>query len=167
MDVPVKVMAMLEENTTGIPVILLLDEKQNQILPIWIGHPEAQAIGIAYSEVETSRPLTHELFARTLDQLGMRIEKVRIPKVEDGTFFAELFVKNGQDSVIFDARPSDSIALALHHNAPLFVSAEVMMGSAHPNPFSQTDFSAAEVSPRDLDSLKRVLEAARNREYCE
>ncbi|MCM8812676.1 MAG: bifunctional nuclease family protein, partial [Candidatus Omnitrophica bacterium] len=93
--------------------------------PIIIGVAEAAAIKMRVSNVQPPRPLTHDLLNNIIVALGGTLERVVINKLEGNTFFARLFIRRGDDAMEVDARPSDSIALALRAEAPVFVEEEV------------------------------------------
>jgi bifunctional DNase/RNase len=107
-------------------VVILREMDGNRFLPIWIGQFEAEAIAMCLQEVEAVRPMTHDLLKSVLQGLGAVLEKVEIHNLQDDVFYARLIVKNGNQSLEFDARPSDSIALAVRVHAQIFVSEEVM-----------------------------------------
>ncbi|MDP2233707.1 MAG: bifunctional nuclease family protein [Actinomycetota bacterium] len=111
------------------PVIVLrpLDDEPfaNRLLPIWIGHPEATAIMLAIEGVETPRPMTHDLLKGTIDALDAVVSRVEVTRVEDGTFYAAVVLRAEERGTVVDARPSDSIALAVRCGAPIFVAEEV------------------------------------------
>jgi len=107
--------------------IIVLKERDGQkFLPIVIGINEAAAIKMKLSQTKAPRPLTHDLLSSVIDTLGFSLEKVVINDLVEWTFFAKLYLKNN-DSIkkIIDARPSDSIALALRMNSPIFVEEKV------------------------------------------
>jgi bifunctional DNase/RNase len=119
------------------PVIILrpLDDESvdNRILPIWIGTPEATSILLALEGAEPPRPMTHDLMRNVIEQLGYTVRRVEITRVAEGTFFASLIVQRdgaGAAELEIDARPSDSIALAIRAGAPLFVAEEVLDAAA-------------------------------------
>jgi bifunctional DNase/RNase len=96
-----------------------------RLLPIWIGLYEGGAIGMALAGQQFPRPLTHDLFVNVVNELSGKIKHVVITELKDSTFFAEVcFVKDNQDIVI-DARPSDSVALAVRVNCPILVNDQV------------------------------------------
>jgi hypothetical protein len=108
-------------------LIVLKEKGGSRMLPIVIGLNEASAIKLKISGFNPPRPLTHDLFYSTLENLQASIERVVINKLEENTFHAQLFIKAGSGLVkIMDARPSDSIALAVRAHAPIFVEDEIM-----------------------------------------
>jgi len=111
--------------TTNSPVVTLSPKDSNKILPIWIGHYEAWAIGMEMSGVVSKRPLTHDLLYIVVKSLGGEIDKIAVTELKDQTFYAKIFVKTNGTIVEVDARPSDSIALALKAKAPIFVNEEL------------------------------------------
>jgi bifunctional DNase/RNase len=104
------------------PVVTLVDSDELRVFPIWIGLAEARAI---HSELEGRkhfRPLTHDLLARIIDEVDGKIQRVVITRIEDNVFFATLEIKKKNGKLIeIDARPSDSIVLALKFDAPIFI----------------------------------------------
>lgn len=122
--IQVKVEQLLLSNV-GFAVILKSLEGE-KALPIVIGAAEAQSIAIYINKVETPRPLTHDLLKTMLDFLECRLIRVEIHKLEEGTFFANLILEQGGKELQMDARPSDSIAIALRSNAKIYVHDAVM-----------------------------------------
>ena len=111
-------------------LIVLKEKGGNRILPIVIGLNEASAIKLKISGFKPPRPLTHDLLHSTIENLEASIDKVIIDKLEENTFHAKLLIKTGSGKVkTVDARPSDSIALAVRAHAPIFVEEEVMKQS--------------------------------------
>ena len=111
----------------GEQVIVLREKGGARLLPIIIGISEVTAIKMHVSGIQPPRPLTHDLLAATIDQLGAALDRVVITKLESNTFFAKLLLRTKEDVVVeVDARPSDSIALALRADAPIFVADEVL-----------------------------------------
>ena len=111
----------------GEQVIVLKERGGNRLLPIIIGISEVTAIKMKISGIEPPRPLTHDLLKSTIAQLGATLEKILITKLEFNTFFAKLVLRTkegGTEEV--DARPSDSVALALRADAPIFVATGVL-----------------------------------------
>ncbi len=111
----------------GEQVIVLKERGGNRVLPIIIGISEVTAIKMKISGIQPPRPLTHDLLKNTIAQLGATLDRIIITKLEFNTFFATLVLKTkeGQREDV-DARPSDSIAVALRSDAPIFVAEDVL-----------------------------------------
>ncbi|MFA4983729.1 MAG: bifunctional nuclease family protein [Candidatus Omnitrophota bacterium] len=111
-------------------LIVLKEKNGSRVLPIVIGLAEASAIKLKISGFNPPRPLTHDLFYSAIENLDAAVERIIIDKLEDSTFHAKLVLKtsSGENKVI-DARPSDSIALAVRARAPIFVEDEVLKNS--------------------------------------
>lgn len=108
-------------------IIILREKNGSRILPIVIGINEAIAIKLKLSKIEPPRPLTHDLLAKIVEGLGAKLEKVVIDSLAENTFFAKLhFINTQNEKIIIDARPSDSIALAVRLKSPIFVEEEVL-----------------------------------------
>src|ERR1044071_6465055 len=103
--------------------VVVLQEKDGQrLLPIWIGQPEAESIVMQMHNIKRVRPLTHDLCKSLIVGLGGSLKKVYITRVEKNTYYAELHIARDGDVVQVDARPSDSIAIALRLSAPIFAA---------------------------------------------
>ena len=111
----------------GEQVVVLKERGGNRLLPIIIGISEVTAIKMKISGIQPPRPLTHDLLQSTIAQLGATLSRVVITKLEFNTFFAKLILQSKDGSLQeVDARPSDSIAVALRADAPIFVAEEVL-----------------------------------------
>ena len=111
-------------------VIVLKEKDGSRPIPIVIGFMEASSIKIRISGLDVPRPLTHDLLAQVIEVLGGRLEKVTIDKLVSNTFFAKLDIRTQANELkVVDARPSDSIALAVRLKAPIYVSEEVAQKS--------------------------------------
>jgi hypothetical protein len=108
--------------TTNSPVVTLSPVGSDKILPIWIGHYEAWAIGMEISGIVSKRPLTHDLIYAVIKSMGGEVEKIEITDLKEQTFFAVISIKIDSQVIGIDARPSDSLALALKAKAPIFVN---------------------------------------------
>jgi uncharacterized protein len=118
------------EQPPNIPCLLLREaEGDHRVLPIFIGGPEATAIAFALEEVETPRPMTHDLMKDILDELGAQIERVVVTELRDATFFAEIVLTVAGTVHSVSARPSDAVALAVRYGAPVFAE-EVVLDAA-------------------------------------
>ena len=111
----------------GEQVIVLKERGGSRFLPIIIGISEVTAIKMKISGIEPPRPLTHDLLRNTIAQLGATLQRIVITKLELNTFFAKLILQTKEgDLREVDARPSDSIAIALRADAPIFVDEDVL-----------------------------------------
>lgn len=118
-----EVVGVRVEMPTNQPLVLLREIEGSRYLPIWIGAVEASAIAYAHQGTVTARPLTHELMQRLVEALGDELSEVRIIDVHDGVFFASLAFASGAE---VEARPSDSIALALRAGARIVCTEDVL-----------------------------------------
>src|SRR3979490_484650 len=114
------------DSSTNSYVVVLQERDGTRLLPIWIGQPEAESIVLHMHNVKRSRPLTHDLVRSLIVGMGAQLRRGHITSVEDRTYFAELHIQHADSLVHIDARPSDSIAIALRLGAPIFVS-EVLL----------------------------------------
>ena len=114
------------------PVVILTDATETRFLPIWIGVFEADAILLALEEIKVPRPATHDLMRSLIEQLGAQVLKVVIHRLDErtSTYYANLVLLHGGREIEIDARPSDSIALALRVGAQLFVAEEILNKSS-------------------------------------
>lgn len=122
--IPVKVKEIAFDAAMN-PVLLLADEKDNRMLPIWIGPFEAQSIALALEGASLGRPLTHDLLKTICDRTGAQVASVVISDVRDGTYYAELHLKINGEEVVIDSRPSDAVALALRTVTPIYITEKV------------------------------------------
>jgi len=140
------------DQATNSPVVLLREKDGERVLHIWIGPAEASAIAMELQGVRAQRPMTHDLLKQVITGLGGELRRVTITRVQDNTYFAELLIRREEQLVQVDARPSDSIALALRLHAPIFTSDDLL------------ERSGAEGAPPvperrlDAESLKQHLE---------
>lgn len=159
---------MLEFTVTGIgidtrtnnPLVILHSiSEEDLILPIWIGRLEAQSIAIALQGEKLERPLTHDLMANSIESLGYQIDRAEIHSVQNGTFFANLFLKNKMsgEEISVDARPSDCISLALRGNASIFVSNSVVEQSCIPA-IIHTEEDEVEEEKREKEEFRKFLD---------
>jgi uncharacterized protein len=132
----VEVVGVRVEMPSNAPIVLVRPIAGGALLPIWIGPNEAAAIAMAQQAVAAPRPLTHDLFVSALVQLGTPLRSVRITRLDEGVFFAELVF----DTDTVDARPSDAIALALRAGVPILLADEVLAeAGVTPDPDVEVD----------------------------
>lgn len=138
--------------TTNSPVVILTPTGLNKVLPIWIGHSEAWGIAMELSGVKAKRPMTYDLLRDVIQTLNANVERVEITELRDQTFYARIhLILNGQRFEI-DARPSDSIALALKAKARIFVNEELFHLKE-----TAGDSDAPPAIPNDPESLRERL----------
>ncbi|MDE2773015.1 MAG: bifunctional nuclease family protein [Gemmatimonadota bacterium] len=126
MLVEVKVQSLGLDRSSNTPVVILEETGGERVLPIWIGPGEASAIAMQLADMEFSRPLTHDLLVAVLNGLGGSLRKVVISRVEKNTYYAELIVHRNGEVISVDARPSDSIAIALRTKARIFAQDDLL-----------------------------------------
>jgi bifunctional DNase/RNase len=107
-------------------VVILKETERDRYLPIWIGPWEASAIAMKLQGLSADRPLTHDLFAAALEGLGARVDRVIISSLAEETFHARLLLEHDGRTVEVDARPSDSLALAVRAGGRIFVVESVL-----------------------------------------
>lgn len=118
--VEVTVSRLGRDSTTNAFVVILREKGGDRLLPIWIGQPEAESIAMEMNQIKRERPLTHDLCRSIIIAMGASLRRVQITRVQKSTYFAELFLHHDGGTRIVDARPSDSIAIALRLAAPIF-----------------------------------------------
>lgn len=128
--VPMSIKGLMLDPVSNSPIVVLKDEEEKFFLPIWVGIFEANAIALQLENVETPRPMTHDLLRTAIGELGARVTRIVINDLRDSTFFAQIRVivsRSGEDRTLeLDARPSDAIALALRTEAPIYVAQSVL-----------------------------------------
>jgi bifunctional DNase/RNase len=124
--VEVKISALVRDKRTDSPVVLLQIPGTARHLPIWIGDNEASAIRMSLASESFERPLTHDLLKLVIDGLGGEVTRILITSLKGNTFYAKIFISREHEILAIDARPSDSIALALRTDSPIFLSEELM-----------------------------------------
>lgn len=143
------------DRTTNTPVVILQEREGERVLPIWIGPAEASAIAMELAGVKFSRPLTHDLLKQVIVGLGADLRKVIITQVKDNTYYAELHIYRGDAVIQVDARPSDSIAVALRLKAPIFTSDGLLEHTSVETGEGPLDSGP---QPLDADQLKTYLQ---------
>jgi uncharacterized protein len=115
------------ERPTRTPVVILREVAgQRRVLPIFIGVPEAQAIALTMQNIETPRPMTHDLMKNLLDEVGAQVERITVTELREGTFFAEIVLSAQGEVRTVSSRPSDAIALAIRIGSPIFADEDVL-----------------------------------------
>ncbi len=157
--IQMKVWKLILDGRTDTPVVILQEIEGKRILPIWIGKAEARAIAMELAKKKFQRPLTHDLMKTIIEGLGGRVRKVTIGDLKDSTFFAQLFIDNDDEIIALDARPSDSLALALRTRSPVYVAEGLLREQAAEKELSEDERAEAlrkyldELNPEDFDKF--------------
>ena len=163
---------MILEPKTQQNIVILRELDGERILPIWIGPGEAQAIRRILSEESFPRPLTHDLLFLVVEGLKAQVSRIVISDLRENTFFASIIIERDGQVLSIDARPSDSIALALRSKASIFANEALLQPPPReapegegPEEGEESDDPDAEVEPaRELtqeekaEQLRRFLE---------
>lgn len=107
-------------------IVILRDEQNSDMLPIWVGKSEASAISFALERIAPPRPMTHDLMKTVLDSMDAKIISIVLTDLKENTYFAKIHLLYGDSEFSIDSRPSDAIAVALRAEAPIFATAEVL-----------------------------------------
>ena len=152
MAVEMELVGIEMERPPNIPCLVLREAAgAGRVLPIFIGGPEATAIAFALEEVETPRPMTHDLIKSLLLGLNTGLRKVVVSELKDDTFYAVIWIEQAGRVVSVDSRPSDALALALRMDCPIYVDEEVLASSKVTSAIS--DKSTAEEMRKWLEGL--------------
>lgn len=138
------------DKASSTPVVILREKEGDRLLPIWIGPGEASAIAMELAGIRFSRPLTHDLFTTVVKGLGSALIRVLITKVVDNTYYASLVFRHDGEMISVDSRPSDSIALALRSDAPIYAEEgllELTSLEIEESEFEGEEFLAGESEP--------------------
>ncbi len=162
------------DSTTSSYVVVLQEKNGPRVLPIWIGKPEAESIVYHMHNVKRVRPITHDLVKTLILGLGAQLRRAYISRVQDRTYFAELQLQRDDLLVNIDARPSDSIGIAIRLNAPIFAADDLLRDPADDDAEdteSEMAFEAEAPSEFGADAefnaeeLKRYLEKLRPEDF--
>jgi len=165
------------DSATNSYVVVLQERGGTRLLPIWIGQPEAESIVRHMHSVKNARPLTHDLVRNLILGMGAQLRRVQITRVEKSTYYAELHIQRGDTLVHIDARPSDSIAIALRLAAPIYAADDLLVEPAEDDEDEGGEVpgvgeSADEPVPSDTDpselsadQLKAYLENLRPEDF--
>ena len=114
------------DRTQGNMVILKRSEEDSQYFLMFVGDAEITAIAKEKGLVEPKRPLTHDIYLTILRRTGTVFEKIEISEMRENTFYAKIYARINDEVVIFDARPSDAVALALHEKCKILVNKKLL-----------------------------------------
>jgi bifunctional DNase/RNase len=161
--IEVKVHGLILEHKNQQNIVILRELDGMRILPIWIGPGEAQAIRRLLSEEPFPRPLTHDLLHVIVEGLKARVTRVVIADLRENTFFANIMIQRDEEVLSIDARPSDSVAVALRAKAPIFVNEALLQqppkeGEAEAEPGEEGAAPRALSDEEKAEQLRRYLE---------
>ncbi|MDE3188532.1 MAG: bifunctional nuclease family protein [Acidobacteriota bacterium] len=129
MDIEVRIRGLMMDPATNMPIVVLKDVASDAVMPIWVGIFEANAIAIEIEKATAPRPMTHDLTKNLIHYMNGELERVVITELRDDTFLAALWIRQGDEPLVVDARPSDAIALALRADCPIYVAEQVMQSA--------------------------------------
>lgn len=133
----------------GTQFVVVLEEIEGpRLIPIWIGASEGNSIAMFLNRIRLPRPMTHDLILSFMEKVQAKITKVVITELKESTFYASIYLEQNSHVQEIDARPSDSIALALRASAPMFVDESV---------FAQCEPLLKPISKDELNEFKRKL----------
>jgi len=156
MEVEMKIRGLMMDPVTNMPIVILKDTNGGQILPIWVGIYEANAIALEIEKVTTPRPMTHDLIKNVLTGLETGVKKVVVSELNDDTFYAVIWLERNGSLISIDSRPSDALVLALRLDCPIYVDEQVLKNSK----------SAANVSDKaGSEELRRWLEGLNDEDF--
>lgn len=163
--VETRVNGLILEHKSQQNIVILREVDGDRILPIWIGPAEAQAIRRILSEEPFPRPLTHDLLYLIVEGLKAKIARIVIADLRENTFFASVFVERDSEVISIDARPSDSIAVALRARAPIYVNEKLLQPPPTAEDAEADDEESGESTPRrepteeeKAEQLRKFLE---------
>jgi len=126
MEIEMTIKGLMIDPITNMPIIVLRDEEGQRVLPIWVGVFEANAIALQMENVQTPRPMTHDLLKNVIDDLRGHVERIVVCELKENTFYATIYIRVDGRIQTVDARPSDAIALALRTRSKIFVEHTVI-----------------------------------------
>ena len=129
MQIEMTIKGLMVDPITNMPIVILRDKEGQGVLPIWVGIFEANAIALQIENVQTPRPMTHDLLKNIIDDLSAQVERIVVTELKENTFYALIHLRTNGHSIEVDARPSDAIALALRTRSPIFVEEAVIQNA--------------------------------------
>ncbi|PYP99463.1 MAG: hypothetical protein DMF82_24770 [Acidobacteria bacterium] len=129
MQIEMSIKGLMIDPITNMPIIILRDQDGQRVLPIWVGVFEANAIALQIENVQTPRPMTHDLLKNIISDLHAHVQRIVVCALKENTFYATIHITVGDQALAVDARPSDAIALALRTQSPIFVEETVIQNA--------------------------------------
>ncbi len=163
MTVEMELVGIRVKMPTNTPILLLRElTGRRRVVPIYIGGPEAHAIDLALSGVPTSRPMTHDLLAQVIESLGAALERIVVTELREGTFYAELFLRDGSGGVqTLSSRPSDAVALAVRTGSPIFAE-ESLIDEAG---IEETETASEGNEEQMVEELRKFLDQVKPEDF--
>ena len=156
---------------TATPLLLLEEVGGSRVLSIFVGAPEATAIAYALQNVDTPRPMSHDLLGNVISALGAQLFSVEITNLEDNTFYANLRIVRSGSEIEVSARPSDAVALALRVGAPILVNDELMAAEGRimvledEDEDESEDLSSGRSEAEQVAELREFLDSIRPEDF--
>jgi bifunctional DNase/RNase len=129
MQIEMTIRGLMLDPITNMPIVVLRENEGSRVLPIWVGFSEANAIALQIENVQTPRPMTHDLLKAVISDLQAEVERVVVCELKENTFYATIDIRSPLGLVTIDARPSDAIALALRTGTRIFVEEAVILSA--------------------------------------
>jgi hypothetical protein len=127
MEIEMTIKGLIPDPITNMPIVVLRDVQEGKrLLPIWVGVYEGNAMMLQMENVQTPRPMTHDLLKNVIEDLEGTVERIVVCDLRDNTFYATIHIRLGERLVAVDARPSDAINLALRTGSRIFVEESVI-----------------------------------------
>jgi bifunctional DNase/RNase len=120
------VRGVVNDPNTETMIIILRDEEKAEVLPIWVGTAEGNAIRFALQSIATQRPMSHDLLRSLVEHLNLKVSRVVVTDVKNNTYYASVHLVSREAEWAIDSRPSDAIALALRTNSPIYAKSDVL-----------------------------------------
>jgi len=151
-----KIFSVIMVQEAGQYLVTLEEVSGTRLLPIWIGPAEGISIAAALQKQAFPRPLTHDLLNNILKELNAKVEKVVITDIKNDTFYANIMLKAGDNLYTIDSRPSDSIAIAIRADAPIFIEERV---------FDKCPKIDKPITDEEVEKFKKDLERLRPEDF--
>lgn len=150
------IFSLIMVKEAGQYLVTLEEASGMRLLPIWIGPAEGMSIAAALQKQSFPRPLTHDLFVSIFKEMDVKIEKVIITDLKQDTFYANIILRKNGKSYTIDSRPSDSIAIAIRAQAPIFIEEEI---------FNKCPEIRKPITEKELARFKKDLENLRPEDF--
>lgn len=152
-----KVSGLTVDPFTNVPIVILKDTDEKNVLPVWIGVLEASAIASELERIQFSRPMTHDLMKEILKNVDVKVKKIEVNDLKDNIYYATMYMSTNDGDFTVDARPSDAIAIALRMNSPIYVDTKVIDKSKNADIGVSSDNDKKDKGSKDLVELLEKL----------